>query len=133
MRKISYARHILRFAGFALIACGFILHAQAQVNTGSILGTVKDNSGAAVMGAKVVVTDIARSAATTYTTDAEGNYNVPFLIPGVYSVAVEAQGFKKSVTNNVVVQLDQKARIDFALEVGQIAEVAEVTAAATLV
>src|SRR5882672_5707420 len=133
MKNISYGRIILRLAGFALVVCGLISGARAQVTTGSILGTVKDNSGAAVKGARVTVTDLARSAATNYTTDEEGNYNAPFLIPGAYSVSVEAQGFKKSITNNVVIQIDQKARIDFNLEVGQIAEVAEITAAVTLV
>ncbi|HEY8461949.1 MAG TPA: carboxypeptidase-like regulatory domain-containing protein, partial [Blastocatellia bacterium] len=133
MKNISFGRIILRLAGPALAAISLISGAQAQVTTGSILGTVKDNSGAAVRGARVTVTDLARNATTSYTTDSEGNYNAPFLIPGAYSVAVEAQGFKKAVTNNVIVQIDQKARIDFNLEVGQIAEVAEITAAVTLV
>jgi hypothetical protein len=133
MKNISHGRTILRLAGFALVALSLAAVAQAQVTTGSILGTVKDNSGAAVKGAKVTVTDLSRSATTGYTTDDEGNYNAPFLIPGSYSVSVEAQGFKKAITNNIVVQIDQKARIDFNLEVGQIAEVAEITAAVTLV
>jgi hypothetical protein len=133
MKNFSYGRFILRLAGLALVALGLTLGVRAQVTTGSILGTVKDNSGATVKGARVTVTDLARSATTSYTTDDEGNYNAPFLIPGAYAVAVEAQGFKKTVINNVVVQIDQKARIDFNLEVGQIAEVAEITAAITLV
>src|SRR5262245_64831302 len=133
MKRVNNGSFILRLAGFAFVAWGLAVGVRAQVTTGSILGTVRDNSGAAVKGARVTVTDVARSAATNYTTDEEGNYNAPFLIPGAYSVAVEAHGFKKSITNNVVVQIDQKARIDFALEVGQIAEVAEITAAITLV
>ena len=131
MKNTSYGRFILRLAGCALVVCGLTVGARAQVTTGSILGTVKDNSGAAVKGARVTVTDVAKSATNNYTTDEEGNYNAPFLIPGAYSVAVEAQGFKKAVTNNVVVQIDQKARIDFNLEVGQLTEVAEISAAAT--
>lgn len=113
--------------------CVMALTAQAQVTTGSILGTVKDNSGSAVRGAKVTVTEVGKSTATNYTTDDEGNYNAPFLIPGAYSVAVEAQGFKKAIVNNVVVQIDQKARTDFSLEVGALTEVAEVTASLALV
>src|SRR5262245_54368659 len=108
MKNIGYGRVILRLAGLALVVGGLSSGAGAQVTTGSILGTVKDNSSAAVKGARVTVTDLARSATTNYTTDDEGNYNAPFLIPGSYSVAVEAQGFKKSVTTNVVVQIDQK-------------------------
>jgi carboxypeptidase family protein/TonB-dependent receptor-like protein len=133
MKNIGYGRIILPLAGLALVALSFSMGAQAQVTTGSILGTVKDNTGAAVKGARVTVTDLARNATTNYTTDDEGNYTAPFLIPGSYSVAVEAQGFKKAVTSNVVLQIDQKARIDFNLEIGQIAEVAEITAAVTLI
>src|SRR5262245_19052412 len=133
MKRVNNGSFILRLAGFAFVAWGLTVGVRAQVSTGSILGTVRDNSGAAVKGARVTGTDVARSAATNYTTDEEGNYNAPFLIPGAYSVAVEAQGFKEAVTNNVVVQIDQKARIDFNLEVGQLTEVAEISAAVTLV
>ena len=105
----------------------------AQVTTGTILGSVRDNSSAAIKGARVTITEIGKSNASTFTTDDEGAYTAPFLIPGTYSVTVEAQGFKKGLTNNVVVQIDQKARIDFSLEVGQVAEVVEVSAATTLV
>jgi hypothetical protein len=118
---------------FAVLAVGLSLPAWAQVTTGSILGTVRDNSGAAVKGAKVTITEIGKSNSVTFTTDDEGSYNAPFLIPGTYSVTVEAAGFKKAVTNNVVVQIDQKARIDFAIEVGQVTETTEVTASVTLV
>src|SRR5215475_11704786 len=77
MKNTSYGRFILRLAGFALVVCGLTVGARAQVTTGSILGTVKDNSGAAVKGARVAVTDVARGATTNYTTDEEGNYNAP--------------------------------------------------------
>ncbi|MFN7622602.1 MAG: TonB-dependent receptor domain-containing protein, partial [Acidobacteriota bacterium] len=107
--------------------------ASAQVTTGSILGSVKDNGGAAVKGAQVTITEVGKSTSTAYTTDDEGNYLAPFLIPGTYSVAVEAQGFKKSVINGVVVQIDQKARTDFNLEVGQLTEVSEISASLALV
>lgn len=118
--------------GLSLLIC-LAMTASAQVTTGSILGTVRDNSGAAVKGAKVTITEIGKSNSSNYTTDDEGAYNAPFLIPGTYSVTVEAGGFKKAVTNNVVVQIDQKARIDFSVEVGQLSETTVITAAVTLV
>lgn len=107
--------------------------AAAQVTTGSILGTVRDNSGSAVKGARVTITEVGKSNSTTYTTDDEGAYTAPFLIPGTYNVSVEATGFKKALTNTVVVQIDQKARIDFALEIGAVTETVEVAASTTLV
>ncbi|HEX4946854.1 MAG TPA: TonB-dependent receptor [Blastocatellia bacterium] len=116
-----------------LLLIGLAASAVAQVATGTILGTVRDNAGAAVPGAKVTIIEVGKSNSTTYTTDNEGAYTAPFLIPGTYTVSVEAQGFKKGLTNNVVVQIDQKARIDFNLEVGQVAEVVEISAATTLV
>src|SRR5262249_48656871 len=74
MKDAKYGRFILRLAGFALVMCVLTSAARAQVTTGSILGTVRDNSGAAVKGARVTVTDLARSATNNYTTDEEGNY-----------------------------------------------------------
>ncbi|MDQ3013741.1 MAG: carboxypeptidase-like regulatory domain-containing protein, partial [Acidobacteriota bacterium] len=118
--------------GIALLVC-LAGVGRAQVTTGSILGTVRDNSGAAVKGAKVTITEVGKSNSSTFTTDDEGSYNAPFLIPGTYTVTVEATGFKRGVTNNVVVQIDQKARIDFAVEVGQLSETTVVTAAVTVV
>ncbi|HEY6399954.1 MAG TPA: carboxypeptidase-like regulatory domain-containing protein, partial [Blastocatellia bacterium] len=79
MKDTNFGRIFLRLAGFALVALSLTLGARAQVTTGSILGTVKDNTGAAVKGARVTVTDVARSATANYTTDEEGNYNAPFL------------------------------------------------------
>ncbi|MEK7830495.1 MAG: carboxypeptidase-like regulatory domain-containing protein, partial [Acidobacteriota bacterium] len=107
--------------------------ASAQVTTGSILGTVRDNSGAAVKGAKVTITEPGKSSASSFITDDDGGYTAAFLIPGTYNISVEANGFKKGVTNNVVVQIDQKARIDFALEVGAVTETVEIAASTTLV
>src|SRR5258708_4563436 len=85
--------------------------ASAQMTTGSILGTVHDETGAVVAGAKVVVNDNGKGTAKTDLTDADGGYNVPFLLPGTYDVTVTMAGFKTSVTNNVTVDIDQKARI----------------------
>ena len=104
-----------------------------QVTTGTILGSVRDPTGAAMAGAKVTITDIAKGTATQYETDQAGNYNAPFLIPGTYSVTVEKEGFKRAVTPSVILDVDQKARVDFTLEIGQVSQTLEVTAAAPLV
>jgi hypothetical protein len=104
-----------------------------QVTTGTILGTVHDSSGAAVSGAKVTITDTAKGTVTTYQTDNDGAYNAPFLIPGTYSVIVEKEGFKRAESQNIVLDVDQKARVDVTLEIGQVTQTLEVTAAAPLV
>jgi hypothetical protein len=104
-----------------------------QVTTGTILGSVHDTSGAAVSGASVTITDTGKGTVTTYQTDDAGNYNAPFLIPGTYKIAVEKQGFKRGTSSNVILDVDQRARVDFSLEVGQVSESVEVTAAAPLI
>ena len=106
--------------------------AAAQVTTGTIAGTVKDTAGGAVPGATVTVTEVNKKTASVVITDSAGSYTVPFLIPGTYEVAIELSGFKKHVRKGVVLQVNQNARIDAALEVGQFTAVVEVTALAPL-
>ncbi|HUQ91962.1 MAG TPA: carboxypeptidase regulatory-like domain-containing protein [Bryobacteraceae bacterium] len=110
----------------------FPLPAAAQV-TGTILGSVRDNTGASVSGAKITITDVGKGTSQSYTSDEEGNYSAPFLIPGTYSVAVEMSAFKRQVREGIILQVDQRARVDFALEVGQVTETINVVAAAPLV
>ena len=128
---------MLRKFAFALILLLGVLGLPAsllcQVTTGTILGTVHDPSGAAIAGAKVTITEVAKGTSTQYQTDQNGEYNAAFLIPGNYTVSVEKEGFKRAVSSNVVLDVDQKARVDVALEVGQVSQTLEVTAAAPLV
>ncbi len=107
--------------------------AVAQVTTGSILGTIRDSTGAVVGGATVTATDTGKGTSSTDKTDPDGTYNIPFLNPGTYNVSVEMTGFKRSISNGVVVDIDQKARIDFALELGGVSETVQVNAAAPLI
>src|SRR5271163_1814875 len=120
-------------AAVFVVLFSFCAAAIAQVTTGSILGTVRDASGAVVPGATVTITDTGKGTTSVKQTDDEGNYNVPFLIPGTYSIAVEMKGFKRSVSSNVVLDIDQKAQMDFALEAGGASETVEVTSAAPLI
>ncbi len=129
MRNIKAT--VVAFFAVLLLAVGTA--GVAQVTTGSILGTVRDASGAVVAGATVTITDTGKGTTSVKQTDAEGNYNVPFLIPGTYSIAVEMKGFKRSVSNNVVLDIDQKAQLDFSLETGGASETVEVTSAAPLI
>ena len=105
----------------------------AQVTTGSILGTVRDGSGAVLPNATVTITDTGKGTTSVKQTDSEGSYNVPFLIPGTYNVAVEAKGFKRSVQNNVVLDIDQKADLEFVLEAGGANETVEVNSTPPLI
>src|ERR1700724_2648462 len=101
--------------GSALVASFLFLFlgttpAIAQVASGSILGTIHDSTGAVVPNATVTITDTAKGTISTKQTDASGDYNVPFLIPGTYTVSVEMRGFKRSVSRNVVLDIHQEER-----------------------
>ncbi len=107
--------------------------ASAQVTTGTILGNVRDPSGAAVAGASITIKEVNKGTTQTYQTDENGAFYAPFLTPGTYQVEVERSGFRKQASQNFELQVDQKARVDFTLQVGQLSESVEVTAAAPLV
>src|SRR6266700_2683977 len=109
-----------------LLALCLPLASRAQ-DTGYIGGTVTDKSGAAVVGAEVVITNAADSLTRTTTTNADGAYVVAGLPGGMYNIAVTAKGFQKYSAHGVVLDVAQKSRIDFQLTVGSVTEVIEVT------
>jgi len=104
--------------------------AWGQAVYGSILGTVTDPQGAAVANAKVTVTDQRKGTSDTTTTNDSGNYSVTHLIPDVYTVRVEAPGFKASEQKDVIVSADAAANVPLQFQVGGTSETVEVTAEA---
>src|SRR5437870_2782788 len=100
--------------------------------TGRIVGTVKDERGAVIVGAEVTVTSLATSEERKVTTDAEGNYAVPLLSPGTYHVSVTANGFKKAGIESVRVVITETFRVDVSLEVGTISEQTVINASGPL-
>jgi Carboxypeptidase regulatory-like domain len=96
--------------------------ADAQSTAGRILGTISDQSGAAVAGAKVTVTDVQRGTARTLTTDQTGSFVAPDLQPGVYKARVEAKGFKSIERPNITIEVATDVRADFTLQPGQVTE-----------
>jgi len=104
-----------------------LLFSQTNVGNGSIQGIVSDPSGAVVSGAKVTITEKSKGVASVRTSDSKGSYTSGSLIPGVYSVRVEAPGFKTTELP-VTVQVDNTATANVKLEVGQTSQVVEVEA-----
>jgi len=117
-------------ATFGLLGSLWVPVAVGQAVYGSILGTVTDASGAAVSGAKVTVTSQTKNVSTTETTNESGNYSVTHLIPDVYSVRIEGQGFKTLDYKDIQVSADTGARVDGRFQVGSTSEQVEVTAEA---
>ncbi|MEO8724995.1 MAG: TonB-dependent receptor [Acidobacteriaceae bacterium] len=103
-----------------------------QAVYGSILGTVTDNTGAAVPNATVTVTDIAKGTSVALQTNGSGQYIAQHLIPDTYSVTAEAPGFSKATVGSVVVYADTAPKTDIQLAVGSVSNTVEVTAAAPL-
>ena len=115
---------------FGILAVGF---AWAQVSTGTIVGTVRDNNGGVVPNVTVTLTEIATGQVhETHTSDL-GTFNAQFMPLGTYSVSAAATGFKTQVLNGITLQVDQTVNLTISLEVGSITQSVEVTAAAPLV
>jgi hypothetical protein len=99
--------------------------------TGSIAGFVKDQSGAVVSGAKLTLINMSTNAKDEATSDANGAFQFLQLAPAVYSLHVEATGFKKEVLTDIVVLVDQITHVEASLQIGSVAETIEVTGEAT--
>jgi hypothetical protein len=106
---------------------------EAQMVNATLTGFVHDSSGAAVAAATIVVTNQGTNLTRRTTTDGTGAYTVPALPPGEYRLEVEQPGFKKQVMPGIVLQVAQEARVDVALELGQVSESVTVSAAAPLI
>lgn len=95
----------------------------------TLTGRVTDASGASVTNANIVVQRKDTNEQATATTGTDGDYTIPLLQPGKYSVSVEAAGFKRSVRQNIELFVNDRRTVDFSLEVGQAQESVTVTAA----
>ena len=113
------------------ILCLLSVCALAQEFRATISGRVSDASGAAVVGAQVVVTNLETSAANRTVTSDSGDYVIPALQPGRYRLEVEASGFKKSVRDNLTLEVLARPTIDVALEAGAVTDSITVTADAS--
>ncbi|MFB3825987.1 MAG: TonB-dependent receptor domain-containing protein [Bryobacteraceae bacterium] len=109
-----------------LLACA----AGALAQTAQITGRITDASAAIIPGASLTVRNVATGLERKISSNNEGYYTAPLLPPGEYSISVEHQGFRPVVRSGVVLEVDQRAEINFVLEVGQVAERIEVRATA---
>lgn len=125
----SLSRRLIVLALAVLLAAPL---AFSQQVFGSIYGTVTDPSGAAIADAKVTITDVDKGTSSDVTTDSSGNYRKGQLIPDNYKVTVEDAGFQKVTSDVIPVRVDEAARFDVKLTVGNVSTEVEVTAAAPL-
>jgi hypothetical protein len=116
----------------ALLALFLPMNAAAQAVSGTILGTVTDASGSVIPNAKVTIVNEGTGLTRTVQTDANGEYTVPSLPTGRYTVITEMAGFKAMTLSNIELGVDQRARIDLKLEVGAMTESVSVEAVSPL-
>jgi len=107
------------FRYFALLIAGFATFAHAQVDTGSISGTVKDPHGEVIYNATVTVTNPASGSSVTTKTNQDGLYAAVDLRPGTYNVSVASEGFQAITKTGIDVRLQDRLAINFDLQVGQ--------------
>ena len=117
----SWVLGVLMFASVASI--------HAQQTTGSIVGTVKDETGAVVNAATAKATNVETGFSRSAPTNGYGEYRIDYLPVGKYTVELEATGFRRFVQQNIVLNVDQTVTVEIALSVGASTETVEVTAA----
>ncbi len=121
-------RTLLSLFGIVLTYCGA---AWSQTITGNINGRVTDPSGAVVVGATVVGTNLSTNVTTSTVTNKDGLYSLRFLPVGQYKVSVEATGFDREVVPSITLEVAQDVEVDVSLKIGSTATSVSVDAGAT--
>jgi hypothetical protein len=119
----------LGFCLFLLISAD-LMWAQSTYST--LVGTVKDRTGAVLPGATVMITNVGTTAVRTILTAEAGDYSAPNLEVGTYEVAIELSGFRRSVFKDVTLLARQAVRLDAQLDLSQLADEVTVTASNVL-
>jgi hypothetical protein len=115
------------FVRFLLLA-GLAIHLlPAQESRATIIGRVTDPTGAVVIGAKVHAVNVNTNTGASSVVNDQGNYEIPYLLPGLYRVEIEMKGFKKAVRDGIELRVADRMSLDFTLEVGDIAQAVVVT------
>jgi Carboxypeptidase regulatory-like domain len=129
--RITTLAIVLSFFGIATVLT-IAPPAMSQEVSAVVNGIVTDPSGAAVVGATVTATDTERGTVYTDHTNEAGFYNLLHVPIGTYTLKVEAKGFQTSLHSPFTLVLNQTARVDVAMQVGQVSQTVEVTSEAPL-
>jgi hypothetical protein len=130
--KLKSVKVVSRLVLFLFAVWSMRSPADAQVLYGSIVGNVRDTSGAAIPAASVVITNKETSQIREAATNDEGSFSFPTVQGGTYDVKVTKEGFRPALESNLAVTTNSVARADITLQVGSITETLEVTGATQL-
>jgi hypothetical protein len=126
--SILFSRNIKPISLAVLLTCLLALTAFGQTTTGSLTGTVTDPSGAVVAGATLTLVKPETGAERTTTSNTEGRFDFATLQPGKYNITVDAKGFKKAVSRDIIISVTQVAEVTIPLEIGSASETVTVSA-----
>src|SRR5580704_15131399 len=115
-------QHLRSICTLLLLALLGTSLAFSQAVNATLLGTVKDTSGAVITSAKVTITETNTSISRTAETNASGNYAFPELPPGQYMLSAEVTGFKKETKTNIDLVVNTSMRVDLQLQPGNVSE-----------
>src|SRR6266571_5120557 len=133
-------RIFIRTAHFARFSLGLLCLAtllsipsiQAQTAVATLDGTARDESGGVLVGVSVTAINRATNETKTTVTSQTGDYRIPQLLPGFYDISAELPGFKKFTVSNIELRVQQTARVDLVLQVGDVKDTVEVIGQAPL-
>ena len=120
-------RRIIPLALVALVWAGLPAPAHAQATRGTILGTITDQTGAALPGATVTATETRTNVSHNTVTNETGNFTFPNIPDGIYNIKAEIQGFKTVVREGIRLTVNTSIRVDLALGVGELSETVTVS------
>ncbi len=130
--RLRFLPHSLALVFLAALFAAFPGHAFAQAGTSGLTGVVTDPQGTAMDRVHIVVLDPATGFSRETDTNNTGNYNVPGLRPGTYSVVATRDGFRTFTETAFRVEVGQIARLDVQMEIGSVSEVVEVAGRAQM-
>src|SRR5215510_7407 len=115
-----------------ILLLGFGIRTYGQAVTGTLLGTITDQTGGVVAGANITITEINTNQSRSTSTNESGNYVLGHLDRGTYRLEVQIAGFKKAIRERVDVLINNDTRVDIQLEPGGVSESAEIVASVPL-
>jgi len=133
-RNLKAAVPFVLVAGLIAVLSGFwAAPVRAQVSGATLSGQVTDEQGGPVAGAAVAIKNVGTSGVRDITTNADGFYSVPNLLPGVYEVNVTAKGFRSLLQKGITLSVGAEQALNFSLKVGELSQQIEVSAAPPIV
>src|SRR6476619_881556 len=117
---MTSSRRSMFFAAAMLALLDYTESVLAQAGRGRIVGRILDSSTAVIPGAEVIATQVAMGVHVDAKTNADGNYDLQYLLPGIYRIDVKAAGFKQYTRHPIEVRVGDTVTLDMTLDLGNL-------------